>query len=36
MSLTLRQEVMEIASALGMHAVTSAAPILAELAAGDV
>ncbi len=29
-------EVMEIASVLGIHAVTSAAPILAELAAEDV
>jgi alkylhydroperoxidase/carboxymuconolactone decarboxylase family protein YurZ len=28
-------EVMEIASVLGMHGVTSAAPILAELAADD-
>jgi hypothetical protein len=28
-------EVMEIAGVLGIHAVTSAAPILAELAAED-
>jgi hypothetical protein len=28
-------EVMEIASVLGMHGVTSTAPILAELAADD-